>query len=140
MRRRIAVAAGAVALAGAALAAAPVPAPIAGHWVTEQGKALVEVGACGARTCGRIIRVLRPDPGAPTTDVLNPDRALRTRPIVGLVFLTGFAPDGDRWRGRIYDPQSGRSYRSELIRSAAALKVRGCIGPFCRTQTWTEAR
>ena len=120
--------------------AAPAPAPIAGRWITEEGKALVEIGPCGAQTCGRIVRVLKVDPTKPTTDVLNPDQRLRSRPFVGLVFLTAFKPAADRWRGRIYDPESGRSYRSELIRTGGTLKVKGCIGPFCRTQNWTAAR
>ena len=128
----------ALALLGAA--SAPAPAPIGGHWITVDGKALVEIGTCGAQTCGRIVRVLKVDPTKPTTDTNNPNKALRTRPIVGMVFLTGFAPDDDRWRGRIYDPESGKSYRSELIRTGNSLKVKGCIGPFCRTQTWTAAK
>lgn len=124
----------------ALLAAASTPAPIAGHWITVDGKALVEIGPCGAHVCGRILRVLKVDPTKPTTDTNNPDKALRTRPIVGMVFLTGFSPGDDRWRGRIYDPESGRSYRSEVTRTGGVLKVKGCIGPFCRTQAWTAAR
>ena len=127
-----------LAISGAAAAA--VPAPIAGRWITVDGKALVEIGACGAQTCGRIVRVLKVDPTKPTVDANNPDKALRTRPILGMIFLTGFAPGNDRWRGRIYDPESGKSYRSELIRSGNVLKVKGCVGPFCRTQVWTAAR
>jgi uncharacterized protein (DUF2147 family) len=127
-------------LGAASVAAAAVPAPIAGRWITVDGKALVEIGGCGAQICGRIVRVLKVDPTKPTVDANNPDQALRTRPIVGMVFLTGFAPGSDRWRGRIYDPESGKNYRSELIRAGNTLKVKGCVGPFCRTQVWTAAR
>jgi uncharacterized protein (DUF2147 family) len=137
---RTALLAAALFLPMAANAAAPSPTPVSGRWVTEEGKALVEVGPCGQQICGRIVRILKVDPTKPTTDVLNPNAALRTRPIVGMVFLTGFTPDDDRWRGRIYDPQSGKTYRSELIRDGDTLKVRGCIGPFCRTQEWVAAR
>ncbi len=122
------------------VAAASAPAPISGHWTTVDGKALVEIGPCGTQICGRIVRVLKVDPTKPTTDANNPDKTLRTRPIVGMVFLTGFTPGDDRWRGRIYDPESGKSYRSELVRDGQTLKVKGCIGPFCRTQVWTAAR
>ena len=133
------IVAAAIALAGAGAATAA-PGPIAGRWLSEGGQAVIEIGSCGAQTCGRIVRILKTDPTKPTTDVYNPDRALRNRPIVGLVFLTGFTPGEDRWRGRIYDPKSGRSYRSELMRDGRALKVKGCLGPFCRTQEWTEMR
>jgi uncharacterized protein (DUF2147 family) len=119
--------------------ASAAPAPVTGRWLTTEGKALVEVGPCGALLCGRIVRVLKAPAAGPLTDLNNPDPALRNRPIAGLVFLTGFRPDDDRWRGRIYDPESGRSYRSELIRAGSTLKVKGCIGPFCRTQLWTAA-
>ena len=67
------------------------------------------------------------------------DKALRSRPIAGLTILSGFAAAGDHWSGRIYDPRSGRTYRSELRRESGTLKVKGCFGPFCRTQVWTRA-
>ena len=128
---------GAAALLGVAAAG---PAPVTGRWLTVEGKALVEIGPCGASICGRIAKVLKPRPGGPAVDVNNPDPALRGRPIAGIVFLSGFTPSGDRWKGRIYDPESGRTYRSELIGGGSVLKVKGCIGPFCRTQEWTAVR
>jgi uncharacterized protein (DUF2147 family) len=134
-----------LALAAALLpvAAAAQPASIAGRWITSDKAAVVEVGPCsggdGAAVCGRIVRVLKVDPGKPTRDVNNPDPTLRGRPIVGLVFLTGFTASGDQWNGRIYDPRNGRSYRSVVTRDGATLRVKGCLGPFCRTQVWTRA-
>jgi uncharacterized protein (DUF2147 family) len=124
----------------AALLAAAAPAPVTGRWVTQGGQAVVEVAPCGRAVCGRIVRILRPRPGGPAVDANNPDRGLRTRPILGLTILSGFTAAGDRWRGRIYDPESGRTYRSELRRAGAALAVKGCFGPFCRTQAWQPAR
>ncbi len=128
-----------LALAIPALASAA-PAPVAGRWLTVGGKALVDIASCGAMLCGRITRVLKPRPGGPAIDENNPDPALRRRPIQGITILTGFQPAGDRWKGRIYDPESGRTYRSELIRDGTTLKVKGCYGPFCRTQLWTAPR
>lgn len=123
-----------------ALLLASAPAPIAGRWLTAEGKAVVEIAPCagggGPDVCGRIAQVLKPRPGGPPVDIKNPDPALRGRPMAGLVILTGFRPDGDRWRGRIYDPESGRTYRSELIRDGRRLTVKGCWGPFCRSQEW----
>lgn len=129
-------------IAAAALfgVAATGPASVTGRWLTVDGKALVEVAPCGQTLCGRIARVLKPRPGGPAVDANNPDPAQRNRPIAGLVILSGFTPDGNRWKGRIYDPESGRTYRSELIRAGGTLKVKGCIGPFCRTQEWTQVR
>lgn len=125
------------------LAATPALAatPIAGRYLTEDGAALVEVGPCGATTCGRIARVLKPRPGGPTTDVNNKDAALRSRPIVGMPVLSGFTDTGGDWRGQIYDPRNGRSYKSIVSRNAdGSLKVQGCVSFICRTQTWRAAR
>lgn len=121
--------------------AAPVGAApaITGRWLTEGGKALVEVAPCGASLCGRIAKVLVRSTSGVAVDRNNPDPKLRGRPIVGLPILTGFTDGGAVWKGRIYDPESGRSYRSELSREGGTLKVKGCFGPFCRTQSWRRA-
>lgn len=130
-----------LALLLAAAAPAPAPSSIGGRWLTAEGKAVVEIAPCADRSgpalCGRIAQVLKPRPGGPPTDINNPDPALRGRPMAGLVILTEFRPDDDRWRGRIYDPESGRTYRAELTRDGRLLSVKGCWGPFCRTQSWT---
>ena len=136
MRRLIALLA-AAALAGPALAA---PAPVTGRWITVDAKAIVEIAPCGPSLCGRIVKVLKPRPGGPAVDANNPDASLRRRPIEGLTILSGFAAKADRWAGRIYDPESGRTYRSELRVEGGTLKVKGCFGPFCRTQDWTRSR
>ncbi len=138
---RIACSAAAVLLALASAGAAHAAQPIAGRWLTEDGSAVVQVGPCGSSTCGRIATVLKPRPGAPTTDVNNPDAKLRSRPIVGLPILSGFSDTGDDWRGRIYDPRSGKSYKSIVTRAAdGTLKVKGCIAFLCQTQVWKPAR
>lgn len=132
---------GMIALAGAALAAVPAyaaPAPVTGRWLTQGGKAIVDIEPCGAQLCGRIVRIVRPDPGKPLNDANNPDKAQRSRPILGISILSAFVPSDDRWKGRIYDPESGRTYRSELRRTGNTLKVKGCFGPFCRTQDWSK--
>ena len=129
-------------IAGLALAAAPAfaAAPqVSGRWLTEGGKAIVEIAPCGQHLCGHIVRIVKPDPGKPLNDANNPAEGLRSRPILGLAILSGFKPGADRWKGQIYDPQSGRTYRSELLREGGTLKVKGCLGPFCRTQDWSKA-
>jgi len=124
----------------AAVGAAAAPAPVAGRWLTLEGKAIVEIAPCGAQLCGRIVKVLKPRPGGPSVDANNPDPAKRSRPIEGIAILSNFSPAGDRWKGQIYDPESGRTYRSELTRNAGTLHVKGCWSFFCKTQDWTLAR
>jgi len=128
--------------AGMLLAAAPALAapPITGRWITEDKAAVVEIGRCGQTLCGRIARILIATPGAPATDVANPDAALRKRAILGMPILTGFSDGGADWRGQIYDPRRGKTYKSIVRRDAdGTLKVQGCIAVFCQTQRWTPA-
>lgn len=115
--------------------------PIAGRWITEDKSAVVEIAPCGKLLCGRIVKFLTPPKGGPDPrDVNNVDASKRSRKIMGMAILTNFVEDGDEWRGQIYDPRNGKTYRSILQREGAhGLSVKGCIGPFCRTQNWRHA-
>lgn len=124
--------------------AAPLSAaePVTGRWLTAEKTGIVEIAPCGAKLCGTIIRLTGSQRGgADPRDANNPNPALRSRRIVGLPILTGFtAREGD-WRGQIYDPNSGKTYRSIVkLGDRDRLEVKGCIGPFCRTQVWTRVR
>ena len=130
--------------AAAATASLPAPAfaapPIAGRWLTADGSAVVRIGDCGGTVCGRILRVIkgRP-PGGPRVDTLNPDPKLKTRPLVGMPILTEMTASGDDWKGQIYDPKTGKTYRAVVARDGANLKVQGCVAIFCQTVIWTRA-
>jgi uncharacterized protein (DUF2147 family) len=125
------------------LAAAPSLAaePIDGIWTTADRSGQIRVADCGSTRCGKLTKFLVvPPQGADQRDVNNPDRSLRSRRILGIPILTGFRPDGEIWRGTIYDPKTGKSYRSIVRRrNASTLEVKGCIGPFCQTQLWRKA-
>jgi uncharacterized protein (DUF2147 family) len=126
--------------AAGAVAAAPAPATsIAGRWLTADGGAVVAIGPCGASWCGRIAKVIKGPPSGPWVDARNPDPNLRTRALVGVPILTALVPDGDGWKGQIYDPKTGKTYRAVVARAGAALKVQGCIAFFCQTMVWTRA-
>jgi uncharacterized protein (DUF2147 family) len=116
-------------------------APISGRWVTQSKDGVVEVYECGAALCGKLVKFLvTPPAGAGAKDVNNPDKKLRNRTILGMNVLTGFKSNGKEWKGQIYDPKSGRTYRSIVYKGASGnLVVKGCIGPFCQAQTWTPA-
>ncbi len=128
------------------LAALPAPAlaapNIGGEWVVADRSATVTIGPCGASWCGRVARILQRSPDWKGNDVNNPDPKLRSRPVIGLLILTGFRPDAKGLAGgRIYDPKSGRTYRSMLrINPDGSLKVSGCIAFICQSQRWTRAR
>ena len=67
-------------------------------------------------------------PGTPRLDDQNPEPALRERSILGLELLSEYAFDGRRWEGKIYDPESGKVYSSNMRRDGDVLKMRGYIG------------
>lgn len=129
-------AASAMILSSTAMAA---PASINGKWKTEDKDAIVTINKCGASLCGKITQFLvTPPDGLGQKDVNNPDKNLRNRTILGLSFLTGFKADGNKWKGRVYDPKSGKSYKSILYKAKdGRLVVKGCIAFFCSTQRWT---
>ncbi len=128
--------------AATAVAAAPAfAAPdIEGDWVTQDRSALITIAPCGKALRGTIAKALIIKPGHPQTDVHNPNPQLRGRKLVGMTILSGFSPGRDRWdKGRIYDPESGKTYRSLLkLNSDRSLKVSGCIAFFCQSQRWTR--
>jgi uncharacterized protein (DUF2147 family) len=117
-------------------------APISGRWVTQSKEGVVEVYQCGAALCGKLVKFLvNPPAGAGAKDINNPDKALRSRTLLGINILSGFKADGDEYKGKIYDPKSGRTYRSIVYKGKSGnLVVKGCIGPICpEQQTWTPA-
>jgi uncharacterized protein (DUF2147 family) len=132
-----------VLLTAAAPAAMATPSSVLGVWLTAGGDGHVEIATCGASVCG-FIRGDGPPPapGQPTTDVKNPDRALRQRPLVGLRILEGFSPTATGWiNGRGYDPRTGASFRSELRpQPDGTLVLKGCVGPICRTEKWRRVQ
>ena len=60
-----------------------------------------------------------------------------------MTIMSGFTYDGDgRWSGgRIYDPNSGKTYKATIRQvDANTIKLRGYIGIslFGRSDTWTR--
>lgn len=132
------------AILGASLTLSAAPAlaseSIMGQWYTQGKRAVVTIAPCGQAICGRLTRFIEKPRDGVTTDVNNPDPVLRKRKLVGLPILTGFVADGKKWRGKIYDPESGKTYRSIVTAAKnGTLSVEGCIAMFCQAQTWTAA-
>lgn len=116
--------------------------PITGRWVTAEKDAVIVIAPCGKALCGTIERFLvAPPQGNDQRDINNPDAAKRKRRLLATTpILSAFTQDAELWRGQIYDPKSGKSYRSIVRRKGPnVLEVKGCIGPFCQTQVWRRA-
>jgi uncharacterized protein (DUF2147 family) len=122
-----------VLFAGIGAAAAETPSPI-GRWLTEGGKSHVEIYACGTQLCGKIVWLREPlfKDGRPKTDLNNSDKALHSRPIIGLPFLWNFvkASEPGVWEGgRIYNPEDGDTYKATItLRPDGKLALRGYVG------------
>ena len=112
---------------------------IMGDWLTDDRSAIIRVAPCGDKLCGTIARVL--DPAAPRNDANNPDKAKRSRPLIGVAVLSGFSRSGSGWdNGTAYDPKAGKSYKSRLALSGLhGLDVTGCLLFLCRTKHWRRA-
>jgi uncharacterized protein (DUF2147 family) len=129
----------------AVLALGAAPAALAadaveGTWLLPDGNSKVTIAPCpnaADRLCG-VVSWLKS--GAPK-DTNNPDASLRTRPILGLQVIRDVKPAGaGKWGGgKIYDPQSGKTYSSKItLTSNDKLKVEGCVMMVCQPQTWTR--
>lgn len=116
--------------------------PVTGKWITAEKDSVIEIGTCGATVCGKVSRVMKMMPdGTMPVDSKNPNPALRGKPVQGMMILSGFIDGGSTWNGRIYDPKSGKSYKSKLARNPdGTLKVQGCVAFLCQTFTWTAAK
>ncbi len=127
---------------GAASAAFAAPVAITGNWVPKEKEAVIKIAPCGTAMCGTISKYLvTPPKGADQRDENNPDKNLRNRKLLGSNVLINFTADGDKWKGKIYDARNGKTYRSVVYKGKSGnLVVKGCIGPFCQSQTWAPAR
>jgi uncharacterized protein (DUF2147 family) len=132
----------------AALAAAPIARAqdrVTGDWLSPSGDAKVRIARCGESVCGSFLwfrEPLDPNTGRPPLDKHNPNVELRSRPLIGMIFLTGFKSSQDgRWtHGRVYDPRTGHWWPSRLVPTKNGdLKLEGCVGPICEGQIWTPA-
>jgi uncharacterized protein (DUF2147 family) len=119
---------------------------ILGAWLTEDGKAAVEIYRCDSEYCSSILWLKEPKnpDGTDVLDAKNPDPSKRNRKVLGLTMFWGFSYDGDRkWvGGSIYDPDNGKTYSCKMTLDNDTLKVRGFVGIslFGRTTVWKRKR
>ena len=103
-------------------------------------KAEIRIVEQAGALSGRIEKTLRKD-AKPTCTECQDDR--KGQPIVGLEIIRGAkqAEGKTVWEGgKILDPENGSTYSLKLTPTDGGrkLEVRGSIGPFGRTQTWTR--
>lgn len=117
---------------------------ILGFWLSENGKAVIEIYKKDGEYNGKMVWLLKQHSGeiAVPLDVNNDDKELQKRKLLGLNILTGFKyKDGEFTGGRVYDPESGNTYKAYMeLKTEDKIKLRGYIGIslFGRTSYWTR--
>lgn len=106
-----------------------------GRWAGDTS--ILEIGENGGALYARIVSILNPvyhegedgPVGAVRVDLHNPTPALRTRTILGMDLLEGYQYKKGKWQGRLYDPESGKTYESQItVDRDGNLQMRGYIG------------
>ncbi len=107
--------------------------PVLGTWRTQPDDdgnyGLVRLAPCDGRVCGTLVAAYGPG-GAP---VPSPNDGRR--------IVADMSPNGGGAYsgGTIYAPDRDKTYRSKMTLAGDRLEVSGCVGPFCRSQTWTRS-
>ena len=121
------------------------PAPY-GVWMPEDKASMVEIYDCGEAKCGRVVWMKdgNDENGEALTDIYNPDPDLRSVPVLGLEIMSEIKPTEDEgvWRGRVYNPQDGRTYDFWLTaESESQIIIEGCglYNLVCQKHTWDRA-
>ena len=120
---------------------------VLGKWKLEDGSAIVEVYKSGDVFNGKIVWLKEPTEadGTPAKDLNNPDKALRSRELIGLNMLSGLQAKGNNEYagGSIYDPGNGKTYNCSMKVEGDVLKVRGSLdkkGLLGRTMDWFRVK
>lgn len=119
---------------------------ILGKWQNPSGEDHILIYKTGDKYFGKLDWIKHPndEQGNPKTDKNNPDKALQSRPDLGLELLKGFTCKGENIYedGTIYDPKSGRTYGCKMTLTDNMLKIRGYIGIslFGRSEIWTRVK
>jgi uncharacterized protein (DUF2147 family) len=108
-----------------------------GVWKHPENGSNVEIYKCGDGMCAKIVKVV----DGQKTDDKNPDAAKKSRPVVGLVIMSGAKKTGaNEWKGQLYNRTDGGTYSGTLsVKSKNAMDLSGCTAiVLCKTTTWTR--
>ncbi|MFA3918061.1 DUF2147 domain-containing protein [Ruegeria hyattellae] len=111
--------------------------PVDGLWKTQPGDTggylHVSIGPCGSAVCGTIDSAFS----------ANGDQNVNYEHL-GKQMIWDMVPEGSGkyGGGKIWDPESDKTYASKMTLSGSTLEVKGCVagGLVCRGQDWTRIR
>jgi uncharacterized protein (DUF2147 family) len=117
---------------------------IVGKWLSADQEGITVIYEHNGKYFGKIQWLKNPNDknGFPYTDTENPDKKLRTQPLLNLIVLKNLMYKNNEWKnGTIYDPTNGKSFNCTMwLKENNILKVRGYWGFFYETQTWTRTK
>ena len=111
--------------------------PAAGIWRTEPGDTggylHVAVAPCGAALCGTIQSAFSKD-GTEQADYEHKGKSM--------IWDMASEGSGSYSGGKIWAPDSGKTYASKMSLQSNSLTVKGCVagGLICRGQTWKRVK
>ncbi len=113
---------------------------VVGEWLSEDKDGKIQIYKQGDKFYGKITW----GKTSGRKDTENPDPALRSQPLMGLVILKNFTFNGKYWEnGTIYDPNTGKTYSCTMkLKGNNALEIRGFVGISLlgRTTVWTRTQ
>lgn len=107
---------------------------IIGTWQPEEGDFTIQIFDDGDEFKGKIVWLKEPNDkeGKPKIDILNPERRLRSRPVLNMVNMTGFMYNDTEktWEdGFVYYPDSGETLLGSIyLKDTDTLILTGFIG------------
>lgn len=119
---------------------------ILGNWFSENKSGEILVYQSDGKYYGKLVggnNLYETDGKTPRKDIKNSDEKLQTRTLINLVILSDFTYKNSEYTGgKIYDPQSGKTYKCNMKLAGNELNIRGYVGipMFGRTSVWTRAQ
>jgi uncharacterized protein (DUF2147 family) len=107
--------------------------PILGTWLTgpdnKQQVAHMQIVRCGAAICGTVLRAFDKTGQQVTT------------PNVGKRVIWDMQPEGGgAYRGKVLLPLYRATVDGQFRVAGDSLTLKGCLGPVCKSQSWTRVR
>jgi uncharacterized protein (DUF2147 family) len=96
-----------------------------GTWMRDNGASRVKVAACGASLCGTIVWL---------KDTDGPSK-------IGQKVFYDMAPAGaNKWSGKAFNPEDGKTYSGTMTLAGSSLTTSGCVlgGLVCRSVNWRK--
>ncbi|MDN5785888.1 DUF2147 domain-containing protein [Pseudorhodobacter sp.] len=106
--------------------------PVEGTWKTQVDDgayAYVKFAPCGGKLCAVIARTFK-------------DSGEYKSPNLGKRLVWDMSPNGGGAYsgGKIWQPSTGKEYKSKMTLEGNTLNVSGCWGPICKKQVWSRVK